>query len=309
MASRSIRNAILWSCGVSGLVGLAYYSGWNAIRQALASLTPVWVLSWAGIVVLTRLLLVEALTRPISVIGGSISRADAFWVGWLRSFLNQIVPFGGMAYLAHFLRNRTALSWGQMAALASPQALFLGIAVGLVGSGLVLLAMVDESQAALTLFLAFLILAAVSFLLASQLNKLAKALPDKWAKTLAPTIHALDVMHAHRSLVAWLVSIHVLAILLRGFRLWLLFAAIGGEVNFATIMLLSCLGEFALLIQLTPGGIGIREGALVGAAFFLGMDIKLVAAVAIADRVLTAGMVSLFAPVAFLSLSVRARSQ
>ena len=50
-----------------------------------------WIVSgWLVLTFIIRLLMVETLVRPVNALGASIGRLDGFWLGWLRSFFNQL---------------------------------------------------------------------------------------------------------------------------------------------------------------------------------------------------------------------------
>ena len=304
---RRLINGLLWLLGVCGFVGLVVYLGLGELQSALESVDASSVAAWMTIALVARLLLTEVLVRPVSILGGTIRRSDAFWIGWLRSFLNLAFPLAGAAYLARFIRSRTKLSWGEIAALASPQVLFAALSVAVIG---VFAVAITDRQSGDTLdaaMLAFMGIGGLAFAALRFSSRVGSLLPWAVATRLQIGLQALGLFHAHLGLVAWMVTIHSTIILLRALQLGLLFFAIGEPVDWRSVLLLSSIGEVPLLLQITPSGIGVREGTLLGAAVLIGLDAKLVTAVAIVDRLLGVGIVTLFAPLStwFLSRSRR----
>jgi uncharacterized membrane protein YbhN (UPF0104 family) len=74
-------------------------------------------------------------------------------------------------------------------------------------------------------------------------------------------------------------------------------------INIKEILLLAAISDFAFLVPVIPGGIGLREGAMISAAWLLGdMNIEIVALVALMDRAFSIASVALMGMPAYLVL-------
>ena len=71
------------------------------------------------------------------------------------------------------------------------------------------------------------------------------------------------------------------------------------------VVLLIAIAESTLLIQLTPGGLGLREGAILGGAALLGIPVTLATSVALLDRLLVMALTALLTPPAMGVLKAR----
>jgi uncharacterized membrane protein YbhN (UPF0104 family) len=62
------------------------------------------------------------------------------------------------------------------------------------------------------------------------------------------------------------------------------------------------IAESALLLNVTPGGLGVREGALLGGAALVGVDAPVAASVALIDRLFMIAVTTLLAAPGYVVL-------
>lgn len=191
----------------------------------------------------------------------------------------------------------------QVAALGSPQFLVAGLSAGLVGSVATISQLSDLGYASLALLASFGLVAAVSLILVRHFATFLSRMPAAIACRLDAATQAIDRISSQPGLITKLTFLYVIAVLFRAVRLFVLFEVLQSELDFLVVLLLTAIGEIALLFQITPGGLGVREGTLLAAGTLLGIDMDLVATVAVLDRVLTMITVSLGAPLAFWALA------
>jgi uncharacterized membrane protein YbhN (UPF0104 family) len=228
---------------------------------------------------------------------------DAFWISWVRTFANQILPLSGLAAYAQVLRRRVQISWSELAALATPQFVLAAGALGCVGL-VAVLANADSLRGAAAA-LAALALAVIvgSVAVAKAAATLVAILPPVLSRRVRDTSAALRKLSAHPHLIARLILLHAFVILARGVRLWVLFSAAGVSLDWRELLLVTVFAESTLLIQMTPGGLGIREGALVGGAVVVGVAAPVAAGIAVIDRLFMIGITILMALPGFVKLS------
>jgi uncharacterized protein (TIRG00374 family) len=70
----------------------------------------------------------------------------------------------------------------------------------------------------------------------------------------------------------------------QGFRLWLSFRAVGVSVSFSGMMIIQGMAAIAFVLALTPGNVGIKEGAVVFSASLLGIDPDIALLASLIDR-------------------------
>lgn len=70
----------------------------------------------------------------------------------------------------------------------------------------------------------------------------------------------------------------------QGFRLWLSFRAVGVSVDLSGMMIIQATAAVAFVLALTPGNIGLKEGAVVFSASLLNIDPDLALLASLIDR-------------------------
>ncbi len=78
----------------------------------------------------------------------------------------------------------------------------------------------------------------------------------------------------------WTVALFVA----QGFRLWLAFRIVGISVDFSGMMIIQATAAMAFVLALTPGNVGIKEGAIVFSASLLNIDPDLALLASLIDR-------------------------
>lgn len=264
---------------------------------------------WAALTVMARLVQAQTTVLPVKVLGYRISLLDAFWIGWLRTFANQLVPISGIAAYAEIIRRKTKMNWSELASLAAPQFVLAAVALGLVG----ILSTVANIQAlgelSVTLGVVYTVLVFASIAVISGAQGFIRLFPKSLSARLERAAEALQTLAARRRLLIAVISCHAATILLRGGRLWLLFGAAGAVLDWDQALLIVAVAESSLLIQLTPGGLGIRESAVLVAAALVGVSTEIAISVAVLDRLLVIGITVFLTPPALAFLRHSDRTQ
>lgn len=293
---------IPWLAGLLGLVAVIWYFQPEGLLAMVRALGVVGVAGWILITLIARLIQAETTAAPLRAMGHPIRRSDAFWIGWLRTFANQILPTAGVAAYAQAIRKKTEISWSELAVLAAPQYILVAAALGIVGmlATLTNVGALQGSFIALMLIYGAIIVASVS--VTRGAHWMISLLPERLTDRVQQASSALRKFVEHPGLIAKVVAYHSVAILLRGGRLWLLFAAAGLNLDWREILLVTAVAESSMLIQLTPGGLGVREGAILGGAALIGAPMQVAAGVALIDRLLVVAISVLLTPPAIAAL-------
>ena len=132
--SRALKP-LSWLVGLAGLAAVIYYYGPSRLPALLGSVGIVGVMGWVAATIAARISLVETTTAPLHALGYSLSRRDAFWIGWIRTFANQVFPAAGVVAYVQALRRKTDISWSEMACKPGNSIIF---AIYQIGAGLVI---------------------------------------------------------------------------------------------------------------------------------------------------------------------------
>jgi uncharacterized membrane protein YbhN (UPF0104 family) len=274
------------------------------IDLILKFFSPVIILVWLAITLITRILLLEIFVQPIHLLGYPIRRVTAFWLGWMRSFFNQFIPFSGVALLAGYCKRCWGLDWGQIAALSSPLFLVALAINGTFATGAILINFQIIAPYGAPMGLISFAVTILALLMIIKGPRGLECMPIGIRSRLSSMEQTLKMFTGHRQLLARLTLCYSGIIILRCLRLWFLFImATSLPINIKEILLLAAISDFAFLVPVIPGGIGLREGAMISAAWLLGdMNIEIVALVALMDRAFSIASVALMGMPAYLVL-------
>ena len=299
---QQLSKILAWLAGVIAVAAIIAYVRPEAFARTVAAVGPQGLAAWLVLTLTARWLLVETTVLPLRVLGFGMGRADVFWVGWIRTLANLVLPMSGIAAYAKVVRDRAGISWSELAALAAPQLVLALGALGFVGLAATACS-IERLQANGSylglLYLAVLVLAVI---IATGAAWFVELLPAALAQRAARTAAALRKLAAHPNLVVQVIVLHAAAILLRGGRMWVLFAAAGVPLDWRELLLVVAIAESTMLVNVTPGGLGIREVLVLGGSALVGVPAPVAASVALADRLFMIATTALFSAPAFAYL-------
>ena len=298
-----------WLSGVALLVALVVIFSPENLWVVIGGTGISGIAIWAGLTVTARLIQAQTTVLPVNALGYHIRLRDAFWIGWIRTFANQLVPVSGVAAYAKIIRQKTNMNWSELASLAAPQFVLAAAALGLVGIAATSVNMQALGELFVTLSAVFVVLLLVSIALIRGVSGFIGLFPKSLSTRLEKTALALQTFATRRGLLMTVVSCHAATILLRGGRLWLLFAAAGVALDWNQVLLVVAVAESSLLIQLTPGGLGIRESAVLVGAALVGIPADVAISVALIDRLLVIGITVFLTPPAIVFLRQSDKNQ
>lgn len=293
-------HLLSWIAGLSGLLIVIWYFRPANFLSELGRVGIGGCLGWLILTLCARLLLVETTVLPIQALGYSLRRSDAFWIGWIRTFANQIAPLFGLAIYTRELRRLANLPWSGIVALSTPVFLLATSAMSIIGFSAIATNGEYVGASAVPMLIAFAAVGSGSIFAATHAAWLLEKLPFARSLFAEQSAAAFRRLSVHSLFILRLIALHALAILVRGARLWLLFTLVGAQISLPAALLVIVIAESAALFQITPGGLGLREGAVIGAAALLNISPELGAVVALIDRLLVVGTTTILAIPAYL---------
>jgi uncharacterized membrane protein YbhN (UPF0104 family) len=294
------RHLLSWLVGLGGLVVLCAYFQPSNFLATLRSVGLYGVVMWLALNMIARVLLVETTVRPVHALGFCLGRLDAFLIGWIRSFSNQILPLSGVAFYAHEIRRKVGISWSELAALFTPQFFLAALALGIIGVIATFLNIGVLGHLAMPMILAYVAVSGGALLFATKSDRLIESLPESFSRRANHAAMSFRKLANQPQLVLELSAFHCAVILVNGGRIWMLFAVTGTYFSWQEAMLLAAVAESTVLLQITPGALGLREGAVVAAAALLQVSPDVGAGVALIDRLFLVGTTTTLAGPAFV---------
>jgi uncharacterized protein (TIRG00374 family) len=154
----------------------------------------------------------------------------------------------------------------------------------------------------LPLLLVFFVLSGVALAAALGVSRVIRSLPRAVSQRVSAASDSFGRLASNPKLIISLVVLHAAATLLRGTRIWLLFGSVGAGLSWQEALLIVALAEATVLIPITPGGLGIREGIIIGGAALLNIPTDVAVAVSLIDRLFVVALTGMMAAPAAIHL-------
>lgn len=149
------------------------------------------------------------------------------------------------------------------------------------------------------LFLLMLLLSLFKFP-TEKINQGRYRIVNKVLKIIKDIFNGWNIIISNKQLLISLILITIAKFVVSAFLFFIEFTALGIESNFVNVLLYNCLSGVSLLVSLTPGSLGVREGIFVITSDILGISNEQVMQLALLDR----GMVVITLVVLFIILYI-----
>ena len=286
------RNSLLSSALVLVFLGLFVHYFFNHTEdfKQILSLNPILLGVVAACFVLALFINGLAIKILIKPFDKHLSTRDSFYVSVISSIGNYFGPMmGGTGLRALYLKKKVDLNYSDFASTlyGTYVITFLVSAV----FGLISLALLYESFGkttylwlsaffvAITVCLVWIIISARR----AKQRKLMSRIPVIGG-TLTKINTSWSKIVLHKSMITTLVRLTVINLAILMAINYTEFLLIDVNISFGSLMLYSILGSFSILISLTPGALGIREGLFLVNGELLGLTSAQILLVAVIDR-------------------------
>jgi uncharacterized membrane protein YbhN (UPF0104 family) len=239
------------------------------------------LLSWSNIslvavfwLIISRLffvavngLFLQAFTNKFNI---KLGPKEWFGLAIVTAMGNYITPFsGGVAIRAVYLKHRYAFPYAQFAILFASNYLIVFWVIGVVGL-VTLLIFIDSSLMNWQItFLFLMVTLAISVLIVLPTIKL--PWNYRLVRVLNTSLEGWSSIKNDWFLLSKLVIYTLINILLNGVSFWIAYRALGFSVSFAVALLVGLLAVFSILLNITPGNLGIQEAVVSLSSAMLGV--------------------------------------
>ncbi len=184
-----------------------------------------------------------------------------FGLAIITAMGNYLTPFsGGMMVRATYLKQRHAFPYAQFATLLTANYLVIFWVVGVVGAMASLAFMEDEHFSWLVMLSFLVVVIAISILVMLPTIELSEQ--HRITRLLNTALKGWNLVKTDRLLLAKLAIVSLWQVLLNGFSFWLAYQAIGKVVSFSAALLVSLINVFSILLNITPGNLGVQEAVI-----------------------------------------------
>ena len=283
--SRKYVGAIVAVVAVVAMVG--YLATQGDVLEAIRAI-PVWmaivliVVSFAALVV--QAMQYRAAVR-IQAIDMPIGESTALTAA--NTMANYYLPVrGGMVVRAAYMKRAYGFPLARYGALTVSLTGLTILVAALIGVvGIIISASIsgDVNQRALLTFAGIGIAVVLGVGAAVALSGFAKG-DGRFAEVVRSFRAGMTMWAESRGdlgiFLLWTVALFAA----QGFRLWLSFRAVGVSVDLSGMMVIQAMAAVAFVLALTPGNIGLKEGAIVFSASLLNIDPDLALLASLIDR-------------------------
>jgi len=283
--TRKHLGSIVAAAAVVAMVG--YLATQRDVLEAIGGI-PLWM-AIVLVVVSGGALVVQAMQYraavKIQAIDMPIGESTALTAA--NTMANYYLPArGGMVVRAAYMKRVYAFPLARYGALTisiTGLTILVAALIGVVGVAISAATGNDVDERALLTFTGIGIAVVGGVTAAVALSGLAKG-DGRFAETVRSFRNGMAMWADARGklgiFLIWTVALFVA----QGFRLWLAFRVVGVSVDFSGMMIIQATAAMAFVLALTPGNVGIKEGAVVFSASLLSIDPDLALLASLIDR-------------------------
>lgn len=238
-------------------------------------------------------------------LGASLTYNESVGLAAVNTLANQLPFAGGLFAKGIYLKQRHRLSYtGFLSATMALYVCFVAVNGAVALAVLGYWALLGSVEAPLPLILGFSGMAASVTSLWLPVDAL--SLRGKMGKWVSELAEGWRVLRQNVALVAVMAAFQVLMTLLFAGRFWIAFRALSQEVTYSQCLLFSSATVLTRLVNIAPGGLGVREGIVAAVATLLGFEPG-VSTVAVAlDRLIATSVIIVLGTIYTYFLSAKA---
>jgi len=278
------RRLVSWGLAVASLLLLAWLvRGHLDELGRLADVPLSAVVAVAGLFLVGRVLGGLLMRAGLAALDHRVGAGLCVMLTVLASYTNLVVPRGGLAPGAAYLRLRHDVPVTRYLSVGVVSLLLTSFLVALAG---MVLQLAGAGQGALRpevlgLFAAVALLAVLGVLAPAPLFRV---LPERLRRLLAEAHAAWGALMRSPGALLRMASLQVAALLLRAVRTWIALQAAGADVGPGEALVVSVCADLGMLVSLTPAALGFREGGVLLGAALAGVAPGAAVLAAVIDR-------------------------
>lgn len=249
--------------------------------------------------------------------GVKLTKSEAFGLANITRFSNQLSPsYVGATIRATYLKRVHQVSYAKFSSsfLVSNLLQFMLSGMFTIALFFTLTPSVDDATPLIIIGAVVAIFIALLYAPVNPLVALAKKMEDRRSGPSKKIFERLGVLLAsyttvrkHPNLLPNMIIWMLVTILSSGAIYFLVYQALGVQIDIVGALFISALTNWSIILSITPGNIGIREGLMILAAQIAGVSIAATLLTALLIRLLVfivSGLLSLYYSSRLLSTSI-----
>jgi uncharacterized protein (TIRG00374 family) len=235
--------------------------------------------------------------KLVSTFGIRLKFKEWFGLSVITTFYNIITPFkGGMAARAVYLKKKHGFSYANfLAALAGTYVLSFLIAAffGLLSLYFLYIQLKIFNLLVLLIFLFFFITLLTIVFFSPKFPETKYSFINK----IINVMNGWHLIHKNRKIILLVSVIATIQLLMGAFGIIISYYIFAINISLAQALFISAITSFAILISITPAGIGIQEAISVFSGLVIGITPAQALSVAILNRAVTMIIIFILSPI------------
>lgn len=201
------------------------------------------------------------LRESASRFGVQLRPREWFGLSVVTTMGNYIAPFsGGMVVRAAYLKRRHAFPYTQFATLLASNYLVNFWVIGV--AGILALSTLGAALRSYWQVMAFFAAVVVSISVLVIVPSVTLPWENRLVRYVNTSLEGWALVKRDRPLLARLVVFTLVNVALNGLSFWVAYGALGSPVSFRVALLVSLLAAFSILLNVTPGNLGVQEAVI-----------------------------------------------
>jgi len=281
----TVLRKIIYVLTFIGIAVFLYFK-WEELSSILR-------LNW----IVVTLLLILALTAllfnstyfhaAIKLFGVNLKVNESLGLTVLNTMYSYLMPAKtGIVFRAYYLKIKHNFPYQSNITFLIGNLIVSGM-VSLVLSNIVSFTYWQSGELSDSLFYGLIILTIASFCILYLLDKVKfprDQLKSRILIFIKSSITDVRTFKTNKRLLYYTILAQLLLLIISAIRLYVTFKVLGFDVDFLRVLTVQILLNFSLIISITPGNLGIKEGIIAFSAAFLSVSVDEALLVAIIDR-------------------------
>lgn len=264
--------------------------------RRLTDVSPSIVALMVASTVAARLVQGRSLQILLRAQGHRVGLGETFFLGIVTSYTNLVLPRAGTGAPALYLKRRYQVSFADFGSLLLLISVLHLVAAGSLGLVCLSVAHLEFRQPLdLKVTLAFAVVVLGGIVATFVRVPVAERRRGRIAEFLRRFAYSWAQLGSSRLIISQNLALQIVALVLQSLRLKLAFVAMGVEVSFLGVVVATMLGALAMLVSITPAGLGFREAAIAYSATMIGCSPSVAVAAAVLDRLVVTACVVILA--------------
>lgn len=233
--------------------------------------------------------------------------AEALGLAFMTTLANQLPFSGGLITKGVYLKQRHQLPYTEYFSATVALYIFTLVMSGAAGIFAIVILSLNNAEISWVLSSGFFALCALGLVFFIPIK--VELLPEKWQAYFTALLKGWVLWKQNYIIAAKLTVVQIIAFTIMAGRLWVAFHAMSQDVSLIQCLMFAAGATLTQLLNVTPGGIGVREALVGGISALSGLDAGISVVAVALDRLVSTTAIVALGVVSTIILSQNASTQ